>query len=93
MKGMYVDMTEEKLISVAGLFHQIIKNNPPLTSLSMFYFSAYQDLNENMGGIILDALLSSSIGSLSTLNFRNNRSWFEHPATGEERKDNLSKLD
>ena len=59
----------------------------------MFYFSAYQDLEENMGGIILDALLDSSINSLRTLNFRNNRSWFEHPATGEERKDNVGKLD
>ena len=51
----------------------------------MQYLSNVKDRDESMGELILEALLGSSIDSISDLNLSRNKSWFKHPDTNEER--------
>ena len=51
----------------------------------MYAFSQNKDKEENIGEFILETLLSSKINSITNLNLGANPSWFEHPATREER--------
>ena len=59
----------------------------------MKYFSDdYNDDKENIGELILEALLSSNIDSITDLNLVNNYSWFKNPNTREERSGNIDLL-
>lgn len=44
------------------------------------------DRNENIGEIILESLLYSSINSITDLNLSGNKSWFNHLDTQQERE-------
>ena len=52
--------------------------NPPLTVLSMYKFSKnnYFIENINMGELVLETILSSTISTISDLNLASNESWF-----------------
>ena len=73
------DLTEAGRLSLASLFRQIIQQNPPIEVLNMESFSEDNDVNENIGELILEALLTSRIDSIVDLNLRANSSWFKHP--------------
>ena len=45
-----------------------------------------------MGELVLEALLSSNIDTITDLNLGYNKSWFEHPDTKEERQGNVDLL-
>ena len=74
---------------MASLFRQIIQQNPPIKVLNMGAFSSGED-RENIGEIILEALMSSNFNTITNLNLFENRSWFKHPDTSEERSGNLA---
>ena len=80
---------------MASLFRQIIQQDPPIKVLNMQCFSAIYD-RKNIGEIVLEALLSANINTITDLNLRANRSWFKpclkHPDTREERSDNVAIL-
>ena len=76
-------------MSLVGLFRQIIKNNPPVEVLNMSDFSGHKDIDENIGELVLEALLNTNIESITDLNFSLNNSWFRHPKTEEERFSNI----
>ena len=59
-----------------SLFRQIIQHSPQLEVLNMWRFSYEKNDNENMGEIVLETLLSSSIESITTLNLSSNYNWF-----------------
>ena len=84
-------LSEAGRLSLARLFIQIIQENPPIKILNMQGFSACYD-RKNFGEIILEALLSANINSITDLNIRANRSWFKHPDTRQERSDNVTLL-
>ena len=44
-------------------------------------FSKDEDIHENIGELVFETLLNSSINSITDLNFSDNKSWFEHPDT------------
>ena len=69
-------------MNVAGLFREIIQNNPPLTHLNLKEFS--YDGSGNAGEIILEALHSSSISTIQNLNLGLNKSWFKNGVTARE---------
>ena len=73
------ELTEADRLSLASLFRQIIQHNPPIEVLDMEEFSINKDYNENIGELILEALLTSNIDSIVNLNLKSNRSWFKHP--------------
>ena len=58
----------------------------------MGYFSCNLDKVENIGELILEALLNSNIESINDLNLFNNPSWFRHPDTKEEIFSNVALL-
>ena len=66
------DLTETARISIASLFRQIIENNPPIQDLIMSSFSWVEDIHENIGELILESLLSSSINSITKLHLDGN---------------------
>ena len=70
----------EGRLSIASLFRQMVQHNPPIQVLNMESFSLNRDYNENIGELILEALLTSNIDSIINLNLRNNNSWFKHPS-------------
>ena len=51
------------------LLRQIVQRNPPITDLDMHGFSTERDNNENIGELILEILLNSSIETITFLNF------------------------
>ena len=55
-------------------------------------FSGYVDINENISEIILEAILSSNIQSITDLNINENPSWFKHPDTQEDRSGSVDLL-
>ena len=61
-----------------SLYSQIIQMNPPLTVLSMYKFSKnnYFIENINMGELVLETILSSTINTITDLNLAGNESWF-----------------
>ena len=52
--------------------------------MNMWKFSENNDRVENIGELVLEALLSSNIDSITELVFYDNKSWFRHPETEEE---------
>ena len=70
---------------MVNLFRQIIQSNPPIQVLNMYAFSYNNDRDENLGELVLEALLNSNIQSITDLNLCSNGSWFKHPDTQEER--------
>ena len=52
---------------MASLFRQIIQQNPPIKVLNMGAFSSGED-RENIGEIILEALMSSNFNTITNLN-------------------------
>ena len=53
----------------------------------MLAFSYISDCEQNIGELVLEALLSSNIDSIIDLDLGSNTSWFKHPYTQEERSD------
>ena len=74
---------------MVSLFRQIIQHNPDIQVLNMKYFSEYSDRDENIGELILEALLNSNIESINDLNLFFNPSWFRHPETKKEKSSNV----
>ena len=72
------DLTEAGRMSIFNLFRRIIQQNPPIEVLNLWSFSSYKDKNQNIGELILETLLSSSIDSVTDLNLSDNKSWFQH---------------
>ena len=60
-------LTEAGRLSMVGLFRQIIQCNPPIEVLNMLQFSYDKDSEENIGELVLEALLSSNIDSITHL--------------------------
>ena len=78
--GMY-KLSEAGRLSLVSLFRQIIQNSPPIEVLNMSGFSEGKDVNENIGELVLESLLSSRIDSIKDLNLAANSSWFKQPET------------
>ena len=55
-------------------------------------FSWGNDIEENIGELVLEALLSSDIDSINDLVLDCNDSWFNNPITKEERYNNVELL-
>lgn len=55
-------------------------------------FSYNKDIEQNIGELVLDALLSSNIDSITDLDFKNNNSWFTHPETEAQIRGNADLL-
>ena len=85
-------LTEEGRLSLVSLFRQIIKNSPPIEVLNMWAFSTNEDKVENICELVLESLLSSNIDTITNLNLSNNKSWFNHPDTQQERSGNIDLL-
>ena len=45
-------------------------------------FSGNEDVSENIGELVLEILLSSSIDSIADLNLSKNKSWFKEDREG-----------
>ena len=58
----------------------------------MVEFSDDKDKNVNIGELVFEALLSSSIELIADLDLNNNSSWFQNPDTGEEISGNVELL-
>ena len=58
------------------LLRQIVQRNPPIIDLNMRNFSSGEDDHENIGELILEILLNSSIDTITVLDFACNRIWF-----------------
>ena len=58
----------------------------------MEMLSDRNDRNENIGELVLETLLTSSIDSITHLFLHKNYSWFWHPATKEERASSFDLL-
>ena len=74
-------LTETGRLSMVSLFRQIIQHNPPIQVLNMYCFSDKYDTVENIGELVLEALLNSNIESIQDLNLSGNKSWFRHLET------------
>ena len=70
------NLSEAGRLSMVSLFRQIIQNSPPIQVLDMRVFSTGSDIYENMGELVLEAILNSNINSITDLNFCYNSSWF-----------------
>ena len=81
-------LTEAGILSLVSLLRQIVQCNPQITVLNMYRFSSDNVENENIGELVLEILMSSSIDSITDLNLRMNSSWF----TGEARSGNIDLL-
>ena len=57
---------------MVSLFRQIIQRNPPIQVLDMNKFSFDMDRNSNIGELVLEAILSSIIDSITDLNLSYN---------------------
>ena len=75
------ELTEAGKLMIFGLFRQIIQQSPPIEVLCLSYFSRDNDRDENIGELVLETLLSSSIDSVTDLNLGGNKSLFWHPET------------
>ena len=86
------ELTEAGRLSMVSLLRQIVQSNPPIQVLNMNNFSYGSDRDENMGELVLEALLNSNIQSITDLDLSYNRSWFENPVTQEERTGSVELL-
>ena len=75
------NLTEVGRLSITNMFRLIIQNNPPIEFLNMYEFSKDKDRDENIGELVLESLLSSSIDTIIDINLSSNRSWFKHLGT------------
>ena len=75
------ELTEAGRLSLVSLMRQIVQCNPQITELNMSEFSSGSDKIENIGELVLEILMSSSIDSITDLDLGGNSSWFR----GEER--------
>ena len=73
------------------LLRQIVQRNPPITYLNMRVFSGKDD-DDNIGELVLEILLNSSIDTIIDLNLSENRSWFKNPRTREDKLGNVDLL-
>ena len=64
---------------MAHLFRQINQQNPHIKTLVIDKISDDSDVNENIGELILDSLLSSNINSITNLQLTRNSPWFKIP--------------
>ena len=62
------NLTEAGRLTMVGLFRQIIQHNPSIEVLKLNGFSRDSDREENIGELVLEALLSSNINSITDLN-------------------------
>ena len=74
------------------LFRQIIQQNPIIEVLDMYGFSDDKDRDASIGEHVLEALLSSSMNSITDLYLYANQSWFKHPDLREENNGNVELL-
>ena len=70
------ELSETGRLSMVNLLRQIVQCNPQITVLNMSYFSDDKDELNNIGELVLEILMSSSINSITYLNFFDNKSWF-----------------
>ena len=80
--SMMTRLSEVNRLSMVKLFRQIIQQSPPIQVLNMASFSDDADSEENLGELVLEALLNTNINSITTLNLSSNISWFKQPETG-----------
>ena len=78
-------LSEAGRLSLVSLFRQIIQQHPPIEVLHMGAFSAYEDVNENIGEIVLETLLSFNINAITKLTLYDNPSWYRQPRNKIER--------
>ena len=57
----------------------------------MLGFSGDNDVNENIGEVVLEALLTSNINSIVDLNLEDNKSWFKHNSNADLLAEVISK--
>ena len=57
----------------------------------MYQFSGGKEDTENIGEIVLESLLTSTIDSITDLNLGDNSAWFKQPANGDLLAELLSK--
>ena len=50
-------------------------------------------MDENFGEIVFETLLNYNINTITSLNFSDNRPWFRHEYTQEERSGNVDLLE
>ena len=67
LSSMY-ELSEAGRLSMVSLFRQIIQNSPPIQVLNLQKFSHDRDRNANIGELVLEAILSSNINSITDLN-------------------------
>lgn len=85
-------LTEAGMLQIFNLFRQIIQNNPPIKDLCLYGFSGRDDIEENIGELVLETLLSSNIDSITELDLGNNKSWFWLDGNDEPRFSNVDYL-
>ena len=61
------DLSKTGILSMVSLLRKIIQNNPLITVLHMERFCDNNDFDENIGELVLEILLSSSIDSIIDL--------------------------
>ena len=69
------NLSEAGRLSMVTLLRQIVQRNPPISDLKMYKFSKNRDLNENIGELVLEILLNSSIDTITVLNFWGAPGW------------------
>ena len=72
----YSKISEAGRLSMVTLLRQIVQRNPPITNLNLQRFSGNNDHDINIGELVLEILLNSSIDTIIDLNLSENRSWF-----------------
>ena len=58
------ELSEAGTLSMVTLLRQIVERNPPITYLSMRYFSHANDFEENIGELVLEILHNSCIETI-----------------------------
>ena len=86
------NQSEAVRLSMAALLRQIVQNNPPITDLNMHAFSDRTNWNENIGELVFEILLNSSIDTVTVLNLSNNSSWFVNSRTRGKKLGNADLL-
>ena len=72
-------LSETGRLSIVTLLRQIVQNNPPIIVFNMVEFSRSSDHIENIGKLVFEILMSSSINSITDINFNTNEYWFCKP--------------
>ena len=77
---------------MATLLRLIVQRNPPIVELIMHNYSDRYNRDENIGDLVFEILLNSSIDSITILSFFSNHSWFKIPYKREEKSGNIDLL-